>query len=456
MKSKTALGIVLYLAITALLIHFSKDTSRELVANIAPAPPPAPEVIPAEIGPDPMEAFSDLPDEESIPAPPEPAVTEIPPSQTISSAIFGPGDSFAGVLKRLGVEDPIVAELALAVGKEVNVRTLSPGDSVKIYLDPPDNRLVKVELEKENECVVTMEKGGSSWSAQKRPVTLQTYLFHTQGEIGDSFYQAGLEAGLTPQTILDFADIFAGDVDFLTGVLPGDRFSVVCEKLYRNDDFVRDGKILAARFINQGQKFEAFYFESPGQSGAYYDRKGKSLRKTFLKSPLQYTRISSYFSYRRLHPILGIYRPHLGIDYAAPSGTPVSSVADGKVIYKGWNGGYGRFVKVAHRSGYISTYAHLRSYGRGVREGASVRQGQVIGYVGRSGLATGNHLDFRLLKNGKYIDPLKIRCWPAADPISKKQWAKFQGIVSHMTANLDAQDRKLVLLSDKDKTRTMQ
>jgi hypothetical protein len=282
MKSKTAFGILLYLAITALLIHFSQDTSRELVANIAPAPPPVEEVMPAEIGPDPFEVFSDLPDYEIIPTPPEPDITEIPPSQTISSATFGPGDSFGGILKRLGMESQLVAELAVAVQKEINVRSLSPGDSIKIYLDPPDNRLVKLELEKKNECVVTIEKGQLRWSVKKRPVTLETYLFRTQSEIGDSFYQAGMQAGLTPQTIIDFAEIFAGDIDFLTGVLPGDRFSVVCEKLYRNDSFVRDGKILAARFINQGQKFEAFYFELPGQKGAYYDRKGASLRKAFL------------------------------------------------------------------------------------------------------------------------------------------------------------------------------
>jgi murein DD-endopeptidase MepM/ murein hydrolase activator NlpD len=456
MKFKTALGILLYLVVMALLLHFSKDTSRDLLATIAPAPPPPPGIIPADIGPDQLELFGEIPAGESTLDQPEPVIAETPPSQTISSAKFGPGDSFAGVLKRLGVDSQLISELAIAVRKEINVRSLSPGDSVKVYLDYPENQVVKVELEKKNECVVTVEKGRIRWCVEKRPITLQTYLFRTQGEVGDSFYNAGIQAGLAPQTIIDFAEIFASDIDFLTGVRAGDHFSVVCEKLYRNDAFVRDGKILAARFINEGQKFEAFYFELPGQKGSYYDGRGNSLRKAFLKSPLQYTRISSYFSHKRLHPILGIYRPHLGIDYAAPSGTPVSAVADGKIVYKGWNYGYGRFIKIVHSFGYVSTYAHLRSYAREIREGAFIKQQQVIGYVGRSGLATGNHLDFRLLKNGTYLDPLKISCWPAADPISKKHLTQYRRTISQMTASLNMIDRKLVLVSDKGKTQTVQ
>ncbi|HDD35543.1 MAG TPA: M23 family metallopeptidase, partial [Candidatus Desulfofervidus auxilii] len=198
---------------------------------------------------------------------------------------------------------------------------------------------------------------------------------------------------------------------------------------------LRCGRILAAWFINQGHLFEAYYFKTPDGRAEYYDAEGKPLRKAFLKAPLRYKRISSYFSYHRLHPILGIIRPHLGIDYAAPIGTPVETVADGRIVYMGWKGGFGKFIKIRHTHRYVSTYGHLSRFAKGLKIGSYVKQGQVIGYVGSTGLSTGPHLDFRFLVDNRYINYLKFKSPPVKSLPSKylaqfkKQMSYFRGLL---------------------------
>ncbi|MDL1973061.1 MAG: M23 family metallopeptidase, partial [Deltaproteobacteria bacterium] len=180
-------------------------------------------------------------------------------------------------------------------------------------------------------------------------------------------------------------------------------------RIYTNGKFIRNGRILAAEFVNKGRRLEAYYFEDPTGHKDYYDANGRSLRKAFLRAPLRYKRISSYFSYHRLHPILGIVRPHLGIDYAAPIGTPVEAVGDGRVVFIGWKRGFGKFIKIRHNHIYTSTYGHLSRFARGLKKGSFVKQGQVIGYVGSTGLSTGPHLDFRFMAHGRYINYLKFK-----------------------------------------------
>ncbi len=228
------------------------------------------------------------------------------------------------------------------------------------------------------------------------------------GSVYYSIYRKTGDAGLAYQ----FVRIFRHRIDFHTWTRPGDYYGFVCE--YLEDDFgnSRYGRILAARYVGKKVKAEAVYYK-----GAYYDGKGYPLVGAFLASPLdagwlraplRYRRISSRFSYHRRHPILGIVRPHLGVDYAAPMGTPIRSVADGVVIWKGWIGGYGRTVKIRHRGGIITQYAHMSRYARGLRVGQRVKKGQVIGYVGMSGLATGPHLDFRIKVGGRFVNPLRF------------------------------------------------
>jgi len=211
----------------------------------------------------------------------------------------------------------------------------------------------------------------------------------------------------------------------LTEPRPDDTFKLIWEKTYKKGEEFSDGQILVAQYLGKEVSYTAILFEDPEGQKDYYTIKGESLRKEFLRSPLNYRRISSYFSYRRFHPILKYYRPHLGIDYAAPRGTPVASIGDGVVTYVGLEADYGRFVKVRHRNGYYSTYGHLSRYGKGIKRGAEVNQGQVIGYVGASGLTTGPHLDFRVIRNGKFVNFLKINV-PPAESVRDKYRREFE------------------------------
>jgi murein DD-endopeptidase MepM/ murein hydrolase activator NlpD len=233
------------------------------------------------------------------------------------------------------------------------------------------------------------------------------------------------QLGEKDSLIMDFADLFAWEIDFHVDPQPGDRFDLVVEKYFTGDVFVRYGRILYAEYRREARTHQAVFFEGVGKRGDYFTPQGESLRKALLRSPLKFTRISSGYSRSRRHPILGGYRPHLGVDYAAPKGTPVWAVADGTVISCGWNGGYGKQVVLRHAKGYQSMYGHLSGYGPGISKGKAVHQKQIIGYVGSTGLSTGPHLDFRLLQNGVHRNPLR-EVSPRAPALNQEQKADFQ------------------------------
>ncbi|MCD6407574.1 M23 family metallopeptidase, partial [bacterium] len=250
-----------------------------------------------------------------------------------------------------------------------------------------------------------------------------------KGKIHSSLYESMRKSGINPEIIIQFAEIFASKVDFFTDCQEGDEFAVLWE-IYKdkNGKILKDVRVIAGKYKNSDHTYYAFYFKPEKGKGSYYDENGKSVESAFLRAPLNYRRISSYFSYRRFHPILKRYRPHLGIDYAAPKGTPVSAIGDGTVIFAGWTtNGYGIAVKIKHPNGYISYYGHLSKIRKGIRKGKRVRKGQVIGYVGMTGLATGPHLDFRLKKNGKFVNFLKLRM-PPSYPLDKKYLPEFENL----------------------------
>jgi murein DD-endopeptidase MepM/ murein hydrolase activator NlpD len=256
------------------------------------------------------------------------------------------------------------------------------------------------------------------------------------GIIKSSLYESMLECADSPQLAIQMAEIFAWQIDFLTECREGDTFKILVEKQYKGD-FYRWGKILAAQYEGELlSKYDAVLFEDPSGNIDYYTKEGKSLRKAFLRAPLNYKYISSYFTNNRLHPILRIWRPHLAIDYAAPSGTPVSTIGGGTVIYKGWNDGYGNYIKIRHPNNYETGYGHLSRFASGLKNGQKVEQGEIIGYVGATGLATGPHLDFSISENGKKVDFLKLKL-PAASSINPQYITQFNEVKNKLLSALE-------------------
>ena len=256
------------------------------------------------------------------------------------------------------------------------------------------------------------------------------------GEIKSSLWNSIVEKDADPNLANELSEVYAWTIDFF-GLQKGDSYKVVFEEQFVDNKYIGLGKVMASMFYHGSDSLYAFYFEQNGK-GDYFDEKGKSLQRTFLKAPLRFTRISSKFSNSRMHPVLKIRRPHHGVDYAAASGTPVFTVGDGTVIKKGYQKrGGGNYIKIKHNGTYSTTYMHLKGYAKGIRVGDHVRQGDLIGYVGATGLATGPHLDFRFYRNGKPVDPLKVESPPSL-PIDINNQAAFDSVVNAYMADLNA------------------
>ncbi|MCD6406685.1 M23 family metallopeptidase [Candidatus Aerophobetes bacterium] len=330
------------------------------------------------------------------------------------SATLRRNDTLYTCLKRKGISPQKIYLISKSLKSFLNPRNCRPGDRVELQEKENGLMVLKYFPQGLNYYVVE-EKEPGVFVAEKKEIPRKKVLIGAKGEVESSLYEAMKKEGISNELILNFADIFSWEIDFLTDPRKGDSFQMIWERYISPEgNVLMEGRILAAQYVNQGKKYTAIFYQDPEGHRGYFTPDGKSLRKSFLRSPLHYRRISSYFSYRRFHPILKIYRPHLGIDYAAPTGTPVSSIGDGVVIFAGWNGGFGKQVKIKHPNGYITSYGHLSRIARGVRRGKKVYQGQVIGYVGATGLATGPHLDFRISKNGRYYNFLKMRLPRAA------------------------------------------
>jgi len=255
------------------------------------------------------------------------------------------------------------------------------------------------------------------------------------GTIYSSLWNTFAEKKLDISLAMSMADVFAWTIDFYA-LQKGDQFRLIYEDIYVDNERIRSGKILAGVFSGGGKDFYAFAFDQEGKT-RYFDAEGQSLERSFLKAPLHFSRISSRFTAARFHPILRIMRPHYGVDYAAPRGTPVVALGDGRVTEAGWKGGYGRFIAIRHNSSYMTTYAHLMGFAPGLKQGSFVKQGELIAFVGMSGLATGPHLDFRVYKNGSPINPLSMES-PPAKPVNNDAHLAFEAIVKKLKPQVDS------------------
>lgn len=282
------------------------------------------------------------------------------------------------------------------------------------------------EIDRRNYALFSLTDSLTAWNFQK---DMEVRLARTSGVIRTSLWKAVIENGGDANLAVHLSDVYAWTIDFF-GIQEGDAFDVVYDRQYIDGQPVGMGEVIYCDFVHCGDTLRAIAYEQNEQLG-FYNEKGENLRKAFLKAPLNYRRISSTFSNSRYHPVLKIYRPHHGVDYAAPAGTPVSSIGDGVVVKKAYQAnGAGYYLKIKHNSTYTTSYMHLQSYAKGIAEGVRVKQGQVIGYVGSTGASTGPHLDFRVFKDGTPIDPLKMES-PPADPIKKEDMEKFTRVARY-------------------------
>lgn len=322
-------------------------------------------------------------------------------------------DTFYGVVTLFNVPGHEVNAIITRARQIYDLRMLRAGSILRIYatggkFDGFEYRFGDFET-------LSVKKDASregGYKVERVELPHETRTGRVTGAIENSLYEDGLKAGLDAQGIMNLSDIFAWDVDFASDIRKGDTFSVLYETLYVEGKPVRSGRVLGAEMVNEGRRFNAIYYEDASGKGGYYDTDGRSLRRTLLKSPLRFSRITSYFSKSRFHPILKQYRPHHGIDYAAPTGTPVEASGGGRVIYAGWKSGYGNFVEIKHNNSYITGYGHLSRIRRGIRVGSSVEQGEVVGYVGSTGISTGPHLHYEVRQNHALINPLRIKAEP--------------------------------------------
>jgi murein DD-endopeptidase MepM/ murein hydrolase activator NlpD len=339
------------------------------------------------------------------------------------------GETISDLFTRHGVDDLDLSRLDRAV--TLDPRRLRPGLVFSFRQAPADSLPSHISVRTDPERRVVFQRGSGGWSAVVEPIAWKPEEVRIQGAIDNSLYEAldaqvgdeQLDGADRQRLAWDLADVYAWQVDFTRDIQPGDRFQVAFERLVSEDGEVRFGRVLAADLTMSGKDLTAFRFEAGGRP-AYYDADGNSLRRAFLRAPVQFRRISSTFARARFHPILGITRRHEGTDYAAAPGTPVMAAGDGVVLRAGWSGGYGNLIELRHRNGITTRYGHLRGFARGVHSGARVEQGQTIGFVGSTGLASGPHLHYEFRVNGVAKDSRRVELGNGA-PISEGLRADF-------------------------------
>lgn len=311
---------------------------------------------------------------------------------------------------------------------------ISAGQPYKICLADGEFERFEYDIDSEEQLFISRDAENFAIEKKKIPYSVEIHL--VSGTIATSLFEAVAAAGEHDVLAMNLADIFGWDIDFILDIRRGDSFQVLVEKRFREGRPAGYGSILAAEFTNQGKTFDAVLFSDGDRPPSYYSADGQSLRKAFLKAPLSFSRISSGFSMRRFHPVTKTWKAHPAIDYAAPTGTPIKTVGDGIISAKGYTRGNGNYIKIRHNNGYETLYLHMSKFSSKVRQGGRVSQGQVIGYVGSTGLATGPHLCFRMRKNGAPVNPQRIKA-PSVAPVSAENLDRFRAHADTTLAKLE-------------------
>jgi murein DD-endopeptidase MepM/ murein hydrolase activator NlpD len=401
--------------ITIFVVIAAVVTAVVLTSSRRDAPPVEPETSPAGMA---AEVIPDL----SVPEPP-------PPPEPDHEGRVKKNSSFFDVMTACGATPEQITSIANEARPVYNLSNIRPGQKYEVFKDDTGS-LETIRLSTSDETAyieIGCSAGGVSVERKEYPYEITVR--EVSGIITHSLWQTMMDQELPPALGAMLTEIYAWDIDFFTEIRKNDYFRVIYEerKMLDGPDHEEKtgiGDILAAEFNTSGESHYAILFDNNGDYGEYFDYEGKSLQKQLLRAPLKYSRISSGYSRRRFHPVLHTYAPHLGIDYAAPTGTPVMSTGDGTVLTASRTRANGKYVKIRHPNSYISYYLHLSRFGKGIKSGAKVKQGQVIGYVGATGYATGPHLDYRIKKNGKFVNPRKLKL-PPAKPVSEANMAAY-------------------------------
>ena len=352
------------------------------------------------------------------------------------------GDSLSSIFKQNKLSANLLHRIVHSSDTAKQLTDIRPGETLLLELDEEDN-LQRLQLVHSKIRSLQITPDQESFSAVELNRDVEKRTAHTSGTIQSSLYVAAQEAGLSENLIMELANIFGWDIDFALEIRAGDRFTVIYEEDYLDGEKLRDGHILAAEFVNRGRSYQALRYEDETGRADYFTPEGRSMRKAFLRAPVDFRRISSRFTQERWHPVLGKKRPHRGVDYAAKTGTPIKSAGDGKIIHRGTKGGYGRTVIIQHGQRYTTLYAHLSRYNKKAKLGSRVKQGDVIGYVGKSGLATGPHLHYEFRVNGVHRNPLTVKL-PAAEPIAKRYLDDFKLQTQPLLSRLETISQTLV------------
>ena len=343
------------------------------------------------------------------------------------------GDTIASVLQRLQIDEAGAAQVLRTTRDSRALYRLIPGRVLRAQTSA-DGQLLALRYLNGTQ-LLKIDQSGDTLQIWEGPATVDTQVHMRSGEIVSSLFAATDAAGMSDAIAVQIAEVFSTDIDFHRDLRRGDRFSAVYEVQYHQGQPVRSNRLLAAEFTNQGKTFHAVWFQNPDGEGGYYTLDGKNIRKAFLRSPLEFSRISSGFTRARFHPVLKTWRAHTGVDYAAPTGTRVKVTGGGIVEFAGRQGGYGNLVVVRHQSKYTTWYGHLSGFAPGMQRGKRVAQGDVIGYVGSTGLATGPHLHYEFRINNAHQDPLRV-AMPPAPPLASQHRAAFEATTGPIAERL--------------------
>ncbi len=367
------------------------------------------------------------------PAAPPAIVPQQASVASIIEVVVGRNDTLDAIFRRMALNKSDLAAIRNLPGIRQSLDFLRPGDSIKLTHTDGDIRELTRKVSETQTLDVVRQDSGFEAKMIDNPVQLRART--ARATIDSSLFQAAGAADISDTVALKLANVFAWDIDFVLDIREGDRFTAVYEQIFQDGKYLRDGELLAAEFVNHGKVYRAVRFVGENGHAGYYTPAGLAMRKAFLRAPLEFTRVSSAFNPHRRHPILNLIRGHMGTDYAAPIGTPVHAAGEGRVSFLGQRGGYGNAIVLAHGANISTLYGHMSRFARNIHVGTRVQQGDVIGYVGMSGLATGPHLHYEYLTNGVHRNPQTVQL-PGAEPLRAQDLQRFRELAAPLLADL--------------------